>query len=42
LIERVYVPYRLGIRSIGLLPEPEDDHGKLVGMLQKAILLSPA
>ena len=38
LIIRSYVPYHRGIRSVGLLPEPEDDYGKLVGMLQKTIL----
>ena len=39
LINRSYVPYHCGgIRSVALHPEPEDDHGKLVGMLQKTIL----
>ena len=38
LINRCYVPYHCGIRSVALHPEPEDDHGKLVGMLQKTIL----
>jgi hypothetical protein len=38
LINRCYVPYHCGIRSVALHPEPEDDYGKLVGMLQKFIL----
>ena len=38
LINRGYVPYHCAIRSVALHPEPEDDHGKLVGMLHKTIL----
>ena len=38
LINRSYVPYHCGIRSVALHPEPEEDHGKLVGMLHKTIL----
>ena len=38
LINRSYVPYHCGIWSVALHPEPEDDHGKLVGKLQKTIL----
>jgi hypothetical protein len=42
LINWCYVPYHCGIRSAALHPEPEDDHGKLVGLLQKTILLPSA
>jgi hypothetical protein len=41
LIIRSYVPYHCAFRSAALHPEPEDDHGKLVGLLQK-IILSPS
>jgi FAD/FMN-containing dehydrogenase len=37
LIERGYVPYRLGIRSVGLLPEPEDDYGELLQALKRTL-----
>ncbi len=37
LIEREYIPYRLGIQSVKLLPEPKDDYGKLLGTLKKAL-----
>jgi 4-cresol dehydrogenase (hydroxylating) len=37
LIEAGYVPYRLGIQSVGLLPEPKDDTGGLLAALKKAI-----
>jgi 4-cresol dehydrogenase (hydroxylating) len=37
LIRRGYVPYRLGIQSVKLLPEPKDDYGKLLGALKKAL-----
>ncbi len=37
MIERGYVPYRLGIQSVKLLPEPKDDHGKLIGALKNAL-----
>jgi hypothetical protein len=38
LINRCYVPYHCAFRSAALHPEPEDDHGKLIGMLHKTIL----
>ena len=38
LINRSYVPYHCAIRSVALHLEPEDDHSKLVGLLQKTIL----
>ena len=37
LIEMGYIPYRLGIQSAKLLPEPEDDYGYLLGTLKKAL-----
>jgi 4-cresol dehydrogenase (hydroxylating) len=37
LIEGGYVPYRLGIQSAKLLPEPADDYGELLGKLKKAL-----
>lgn len=37
LIQRGYVPYRLGIESVKLLPEPKDDYGKLTEALKKAL-----
>jgi 4-cresol dehydrogenase (hydroxylating) len=37
LIWRGYIPYRLGIRSVGLLPEPEDDYGELLRTLKKIL-----
>ena len=38
LIYRSYVPYHCAFRSAALHPEPEDDHGKLVGLLQMTLL----
>jgi 4-cresol dehydrogenase (hydroxylating) flavoprotein subunit len=35
LIESGYLPYRLGIQSAGLLPDPDDDTGRLLGALKK-------
>jgi 4-cresol dehydrogenase (hydroxylating) len=32
-----YVPYRLGIRSVGLLPEPVDDSDRLLDTLKKTL-----
>ena len=37
LIGTGYVPYRLGIESVRLLPEPYDDTGKLLGALKKTL-----
>lgn len=37
LIESGYFPYRLGIESVRLLPEPDDDTGKLLAALKKAL-----
>ena len=37
LIEKGYVPYRLGIQSVGLLPEPEDDYGELLRTLKRTL-----
>jgi 4-cresol dehydrogenase (hydroxylating) flavoprotein subunit len=37
LIEGGYVPYRLGIQSVRLLPEPADDYGELLGKLKRAL-----
>jgi len=37
LISAGYVPYRLGIESVRLLPEPDDDTGKLLEALKKAL-----
>jgi 4-cresol dehydrogenase (hydroxylating) len=37
LIERGYIPYRLGIQSVELLPEPEDDYSELLQTLKKAL-----
>ena len=37
LIESGYVPYRLGIQSVRLLPEPDDDTGKLLDALKKTL-----
>ena len=32
-----YVPYRVGIESVKLLPEPDDDTGKLLDALKKTL-----
>ena len=37
LIEGGYVPYRLGIQSVRLLPEPEGAYGELLGKLKRAL-----
>ncbi len=37
LIRAGYVPYRLGIESVKLLPEPDDDTGKLLDALKKSL-----
>jgi 4-cresol dehydrogenase (hydroxylating) len=37
LIEGGYDPYRLGIQSVRLLPEPADDYGELLDKLKKAL-----
>ncbi len=37
LIEGGYIPYRLGIQSVKLLPEPKDDYAKLLSTLKKAL-----
>lgn len=37
LIEAGYIPYRLGIQSTGLLPEPHDDTGELLATLKKTL-----
>jgi 4-cresol dehydrogenase (hydroxylating) len=37
LIESGYIPYRLGIESVKLLPEPEDGTGGLLRALKKAL-----
>lgn len=37
LIEGGYVPYRLGIQSAKLLPEPADDYGELLKKLKRAL-----
>jgi 4-cresol dehydrogenase (hydroxylating) flavoprotein subunit len=37
LIRAGYVPYRLGIESVKLLPEPDDDTGKLLDALKKTL-----
>ena len=37
LIRAGYVPYRLGIESVKLLPEPDDDTGKLLDVLKKSL-----
>jgi 4-cresol dehydrogenase (hydroxylating) len=37
LIEKGYIPYRLGIRSVKLLPEAGDDYEKMLGALKKAL-----
>jgi 4-cresol dehydrogenase (hydroxylating) flavoprotein subunit len=37
LIEKGYIPYRLGIRSVKLLPAAGDDYEKMLGALKKAL-----
>jgi len=37
LIEEGYVPYRLGIQSVRLVPEPDDDSGLLLNRLKEAL-----
>lgn len=37
LIEAGYVPHRLGIQAVGLLPEPVDDSALLLATLKKAL-----
>ena len=37
LIGAGYLPYRLGIQSAGLLPDPDDDTGRLLGALKKTL-----
>ena len=37
LIGAGYIPYRLGIESVKLLPEPDDDTGKLLDALKKSL-----
>ena len=37
LIRAGYIPYRLGIESVKLLPEPHDDTGKLLDDLKKSL-----
>jgi 4-cresol dehydrogenase (hydroxylating) len=37
LLEAGYVPHRLGIHAVGLLPEPVDGSGRLLARLKKAL-----
>ena len=37
LIEGGYIPYRLGIQSVRLLPEAAEGYGELLGKLKKAL-----
>jgi 4-cresol dehydrogenase (hydroxylating) len=37
LIGAGYIPYRLGIEAVRLLPEPHDDTGRLLGALKKTL-----
>lgn len=37
LVEKGYLPYRLGIQSMGALPSPGDDHGALLQRIKRAL-----
>jgi 4-cresol dehydrogenase (hydroxylating) len=37
LVEAGYIPYRLGIQSAGLLPEPHDHTNELLATLKKTL-----
>ncbi len=37
LVEKGYLPYRLGIQSMSALPAPDDDHGALLRRIKRAL-----
>ena len=37
MIEEGYIPYRLGLQSVKLLPEPKNDYGEVLGRIKKAL-----